>query len=120
MKILIWHPLCFKFDGYHWPRFDVENRLREHKFLHLLFECEVVAYNGGLLMAILHTNSGIINSLKDAISFTDAVIEVGLAKNVLFPWNSCYYVKKIRNSVNRPSMIIFFKIKFLSTYETYL
>ena len=28
-RIWIWHPFCFRFNGYHKPRSDVENRLRE-------------------------------------------------------------------------------------------
>ena len=28
-RIWIWHPFCFRFNGYHKPRSDVENRVRE-------------------------------------------------------------------------------------------
>ena len=28
-RIRIWHPFCFRFNGFHKPRSDVENRLRE-------------------------------------------------------------------------------------------
>ena len=28
-RIWIWHPFCFRFNGYYKPRSDVENRLRE-------------------------------------------------------------------------------------------
>ena len=38
-RISIWHPFCFRFNGYHKPRSDVENRLQEFSpYVIILFE----------------------------------------------------------------------------------
>ena len=40
-RIRIWHPFCSRFNGYHKPRFDVENRLRELFLVHFRFSPSV-------------------------------------------------------------------------------
>ena len=37
-RMRIWHPFCSRLNGYHRPRFDVENRLRELNYFFELLQ----------------------------------------------------------------------------------